>query len=128
MSNRARRAARRTSHPRARFIPAPTAAPLTAAIVGSGLRAMRRKPSYTLPRLDPSAEPRLPRLAPAQNAGGAPVTTTAPTDSSASIASIAATISSTIGPVRVLRSSGLFNVSVATPSATSVRTSGMRQF
>ena len=63
-------------------------------------------------------------MAPAQNAGGAPVTTSAPTDSSASIPSIAATISSTIGPVRVLRSSGLFNVSVATPSATSVSTSG----
>ena len=30
---------------KARFIPAPTAAPLTAASVGSGLRAMRRNPS-----------------------------------------------------------------------------------
>jgi hypothetical protein len=39
------RAARRTSQPSARFMPAPTAAPLTAASVGSGLRAMRRKPS-----------------------------------------------------------------------------------
>ena len=45
VSNLARRPAMRTSHPRARFIPAPTAAPLTAAIVGNGLRATRRKPS-----------------------------------------------------------------------------------
>ena len=35
----------RTSQPSARFMPAPTAAPLTAASVGSGLRAMRRNPS-----------------------------------------------------------------------------------
>ena len=33
------------SHPRARFMPAPTAAPLTAAIVGSVDRAIRKKPS-----------------------------------------------------------------------------------
>ena len=45
VSNLARRAAMRTSQPSARFIPAPTAAPFTAASVGSGLRAMRRKPS-----------------------------------------------------------------------------------
>jgi hypothetical protein len=70
------------------------------------------------------ASARLPRFAPAQNAGGVPVTTSAPTVSSASKASIAATISATIGAVRVLRSSGLFKVSVATPSATSVSTSG----
>ena len=38
-------AAMRTSQPSAMFIPAPTAAPLTAAIVGSGLRATRRNPS-----------------------------------------------------------------------------------
>ena len=37
--------AMRTSHPKARFSPAPTAAPLTAANVGNSLRAMRRKPS-----------------------------------------------------------------------------------
>ena len=36
-------------------------------------------------------------VGPAQNAGGAPVTTTAPTASSASMASNVATISSTIG-------------------------------
>ena len=116
----------RTSQPSAMFIPAPTAAPFTAASVGSGLRAIRRKPSYTLPRLAPSASRRLPRLAPAQNAGGVPVTTIAPTDSSASNASIAATISVTIDAVSVLRSSGLFSVSVPTPSSTLVSTSGMR--
>ena len=38
-------AASRTSQASARFMPAPTAAPLTAAIVGSGDRATRRKPS-----------------------------------------------------------------------------------
>ena len=45
VSNLALRAAMRTSQPSARFMPAPTAAPFTAASVGSGLRAMRRKPS-----------------------------------------------------------------------------------
>ena len=45
VSNFARRAAMRTSHPSAMFIPAPTAAPLTAASVGRVLRATRRKPS-----------------------------------------------------------------------------------
>ena len=68
------------------------------------------------PRLSPSASARLPRLAPAQNAGGFPVTTTAPTDSSASNWSIAATISSTIGADSELRSSGLLSVRVATPT------------
>ena len=53
------------------------------------------------------------------------MTTTAPTDSSASISSIAATISATIGAVSVLRSAGLFSVSVATPSAMSVSTRDM---
>ena len=75
-----------------------------------------------VPRLSPVASARLPRLAPAQNAGGVPVTTIAPTVSSASNASIAAMISATIGAVRVLRSSGLLSVSVPTPSAMSVRT------
>ena len=37
--------ARRTSQASARFMPAPTAGPLTAAIVGSGERSTRRKPS-----------------------------------------------------------------------------------
>ena len=106
-------------------MPAPTAGPLTAASVGSGLRAMRRKPSYTLPRLSRVADWRLPRFAPAQNAEPAPVTTIAPTDSSASNASTAATISSTIGDVIVLRSSGLFKVSSATPSRISVSTKAM---
>ncbi len=45
VSNRARRAAIRTSHASARFIPAPTAAPLTAATVGSVERATRRNPA-----------------------------------------------------------------------------------
>src|SRR6478609_11774248 len=125
VSNLARRAARRTSQPSARFMPAPTAAPLTAASVGNGLRAMRRKPSYTPDRLSPVASARLPRLAPAQNAGGAPVTTTAPMRSSASISSIAATMSATIGAVSVLRSPGLFSVSVATPSDLDTSTSDM---
>ena len=40
------------------------------------------------------------------------MTTTAPTAVSASIASIAATISATIGAVRVLRSAGLLRVRV----------------
>ena len=35
----------RTSQHSARFIPAPTAAPLTAAIVGKGVRAIRKNPS-----------------------------------------------------------------------------------
>ena len=70
----------------------------------------------------PWDDPRFPRFAPAQNAGGAPVTTTAPTPSSASRASKASTISSTIGAVRVFRSSGLLRVTVATRSATSTST------
>ena len=37
--------ARRTSHASARFMPAPTAGPLTAAMVGSGERSTRRNPS-----------------------------------------------------------------------------------
>jgi hypothetical protein len=41
--------------------------------------------------------------------------------------SIAATISATIGAVMVLRSSGLFKVIVATPSAISRRTKDMAQ-
>ncbi|MGA1505216.1 MAG: hypothetical protein ACO37V_01430 [Ilumatobacteraceae bacterium] len=44
-SNLALFAAMRTSQPSAKFMPAPTAAPFTAAIVGSGLRATRKKPS-----------------------------------------------------------------------------------
>ena len=39
---------------------------------------------------------------------------------------MAATISVTIGAVSVLRSSGLFSVSVPTPSAISVSTRSMR--
>ena len=70
----------------------------------------------------PRPSPRLPRLAPAQNAGGAPVTTTAPTPSSASKRSMAATISATIGAVSELRSAGLFRVRVATRSAMSTST------
>ena len=50
------------------------------------------------------------------------MTTTAPTDVSASTESMAATISATIGAVSVLRSSGLLRVRVATPSVTSTRT------
>ena len=61
------------------------------------------------------------RFAP-QNAGAAPVTTSAPTLSLPSISSIAEVISATIGAVSVLRSSGLFRVSVATPSVTETRT------
>jgi hypothetical protein len=53
------------------------------------------------------------------------VTTTAPTDSSASNASIAVTMASTIGAVSVLRSSGLLSVNVATPSRISVSTIDM---
>ena len=45
VSNLADAPASRTSHASARFMPAPTAAPLTAARVGSGLRATRRNPS-----------------------------------------------------------------------------------
>ena len=44
-SKRADSPAMRTSQISARFMPAPTAAPLTAAMVGSGLRPKRRKPS-----------------------------------------------------------------------------------
>src|SRR4029079_17166821 len=77
-----------------------------------------------LPRLCPVAVWRLPRLAPAQNALPAPVTTTAPTPSSASKASIAAPIPVTISAVSVLRSVGLLSVNQPTPSRTSVRTSG----
>ena len=44
VSNLARRPATHVT-PEGEFIPAPTAAPLTAAIVGNGLRAARRKPS-----------------------------------------------------------------------------------
>ena len=43
VSNRADAPASRTSHASATFMPAPTAAPLTAASVGRGQRAMRRK-------------------------------------------------------------------------------------
>lgn len=75
-----------------------------------------------MPRLWPLAVCRLPRFAPAQNAGAAPVTTSAPIFSLPSISSIAAVISSTIGWVSVLRSSGLLRVSVATPSVTETST------
>src|SRR5688500_15171879 len=66
--------------------------------------------------------PRWPRSAPAQNAGGAPVTTTAPTRSSASSSSKAATISSTIGIVNELRRSAAARVNVATPRSASTST------
>jgi hypothetical protein len=45
VSNRADSPARITSHASARLTPAPTAAPLTAAIVGSGERPTRKNPS-----------------------------------------------------------------------------------
>ena len=45
VSNLADAPARRTSQASARFIPAPTAAPFTAAIVGNGDRSTRRNPS-----------------------------------------------------------------------------------
>src|SRR4051794_27070428 len=48
--------------------------------------------------------------APEQNAGGAPVITTAPTPGSASISSIAATMSATSGAVSALRRSGSSSV------------------
>src|SRR5436305_10238219 len=116
----------RTSQANARFTPAPTAAPLTAATVGSTDRCTRRKPSYTERSPPPSepwpAWPRWERSAPAQKAGGAPVTTTAPTDPSASNESNADTISSTMSSDRALRRLGSSSVTSATPLSTSVRT------
>jgi hypothetical protein len=96
-------------------------------VVGCGLRELPNNPQKKTPRDSPSASAKFPRLAPAQNAGAVPVTTIAPIDESPSIRSIATTISATIGAVMVLRSSGLFNVIVATPSAISRRTKDMAQ-
>src|SRR6516162_9257848 len=62
--------------------------------------------------------PRLERSAPAQNAGGAPVTTTAPTASSASIWSNALHIAATMSVPSALRRPGSANVTTATPSST----------
>ena len=59
--------------------------------------------------------------------GGAPVTTIAPTPSSASISSMAATMSSTMGRVSALRRSGSSSVRVATRSAMSTCTRVMQE-
>src|ERR671918_549990 len=71
------------------------------------------------------ARPRCDRSAPAQNAGGAPVTTTAPTSGSDSMASNPASISSTSSSVSALRRVGASRVTTATPPFISVRSSGM---
>ena len=85
-------------------MPAPTAGPFTAATVGSGDRMHAQEPFVdrrdraALAFVDCSLEsaPSAATSAPEQNAGGSPVITTAPTDSSASSASNVATISSTM--------------------------------
>ncbi len=59
--------------------------------------------------------------APEQNAGGAPVTTSAPMRASASSSSTAAMISSTIVWLSALRRSGSSRVSTPTPSNRSTR-------
>src|SRR5919106_4918986 len=71
------------------------------------------------------ARPRCDRSAPAQNAGGAPVTTTAPTSGSDSMASNPASISSTSSSVSALRRVGASRVTTATRPLISVRSSGM---
>ena len=86
--------------------PTPTAAPFTAAITGFRLSKIRkvtmpapsrRTSSDCEPCAAPRPNPPLPeRSAPAQNARPAPVTITAPTSSSASVASNAARRSSII--------------------------------
>ena len=101
--------------------PIPTAWPFTAAI--TGLRTFHAGNS-TAAALndDPWAEnvsPPLVMSAPAQNAGGVPVSTTARTSSSASARRYA---SSRAGPMpwpNALRTSGRWRVIVATPSTTS---------
>src|SRR5579884_3456322 len=59
---------------------------------------------------------RLERFAPAQKAGGAPVTTTAPTPGSDSSRSKISTISPTMPSDRALRRSGSSSVTTATPA------------
>ena len=112
----------RTSAASARFMPAPTAGPFTAAITGLVAEAMARNPAYISrrPAAESSDEPALAkeeRSAPAQNAGPAPVTMStlaSPLDSNASTAS---TIWVTIAAVIALRRFGSSNVITTTPSA-----------
>ncbi len=115
--------------------PTPTAGPLQALITGfrhSKMRNVNRPPpSRTTPLIRPSSraascgpvrskvEPPAERSAPAQNPRPAPVTITARTASSASIASNAAIMSTIIWPVKAFSFSGRFSVMVAMPSSTS---------
>src|SRR4051794_26911755 len=80
---------------------------------------MLRKPASSVD------EPRCDRSAPAQKAGGAPVTTTACTRSSASARSNAATMPSTVACDSTLRLSGSSSVTTATPSRTSTGTASL---
>jgi hypothetical protein len=115
--------------------PTPTAGPFTAAITGfrqSKIRKVSRPPPSrsTSPTRPDSRDgscgpvrskvsPPAARSAPAQKPRPAPVTITARTSSSASIASKAAIISTIIWPVKALSRSGRLSVIVAIPSSTS---------
>src|ERR1700761_3502330 len=112
----------RTSAANARFRPAPTAGPLTAAIVGSAHWPTAMNPSYSLSNPSSAALPSALRSAPAQNALPAPVTTTACTSGSASACSMADRNCAEISLVTALRRSGSLTVTSATWSSTLYKT------
>ena len=114
------------SHASARFIPAPTAAPFTAAMTGFSSRSsgISTVVSIRCSLLRPasgvgSAAASISRISPpAQNARPAPVRMTARTAASAASAGISAASSRCIGWLNAFSASGRFSVTVATPSAT----------
>src|SRR5438132_676262 len=102
--------------------PMPIAWPLTAAITGfRTCHAVIESPAALNVGSSLAANVSAParRSAPAQNAGGVPVSTTARIASSWSHRRYASESISAISPLNALRTSGRCNVIVATPSATS---------
>ena len=120
--------AMRRSQPSARFMPAPAAAPLTAAMMGWGAsrmaRSVRSRPGAIFSMSGRSRAPALASLMaltspPAQKPFPAPVMTITLTSGSALARVTASKRSSLRVPPRALRRSGRFRVRVATRSFTS---------
>src|SRR3954464_15916133 len=123
---RALEAARRTSHTRASWVPAPVTGPLIAATVGfsrrssSVIRLVRRWLSWRNSRGSQSRSKR-DRSPPAENALPSPVRISARTPGSSAAASKASRSFAASSPSIALRRSGRASVTVSTPSSVSVR-------
>ena len=120
--------ARRMSQSSAKSIPMPTAAPLTAAIVGlrhsrnicaSGVIPGRTSLSHSRVASMRGSPHAFSTSSPAQNARPAPVTTTARTSASRSTSANASMSCSPISKVAAFNRSGRLSVTVATWSTTS---------